>query len=118
MHTIKLSAKAQNIIGTRKKKAFVSILTEPCEVNTASYWDSGSRDQFGVYSLTSKQTSIPFGGIYPTFDAKHKLLVGEVLIRRGTFQGKPATPSLTFICVDQPFVERDFDLDFSNMENF
>lgn len=110
MNTHKLNRKAQEIIGTRKQKCFVTELAQARELNTASYWSDGSRDQFVVLNLASgKRTSPPIGQ-YPMFDAKYTLQPGEVLIRTGVFCGKPATPEITFIACDKTQVATMFEL--------
>ena len=88
-------------IGSRKRTAFVETI-RACSAQPrllASYWDGGSRDEWALFKADGKRaplsvvTSPPqFGGTAPAYVPAP----GDVLIRAGTFAGRPSTPHVTF----------------------
>jgi hypothetical protein len=86
--------KARSITCSRKKKMFVHMVSPGAELNTASYWDSGSRHQYFAYNIRTGASNGCPTGVWPKFEAKYALKPDEILVQVGTFQGKPATPTL------------------------
>lgn len=110
---VSLSPTAKGIIGTRKQSCFVRV-SHGGEHSTGSYWDSGSRSVYRVVDMRTTKGFTPPAGSYPTFDGRYQLKSGEVLISTGTFCGKEATPSITFLADDIEMVERYFALELSS----
>lgn len=90
----------------RKKKAMMSYFPEN-GVQINSYWDGGSKDEFVIVNTSGQIKTLPTS--HPEYDLKgisgqtpdveavngnvylRRLPKGFVLIRSGTFCGKPAT---------------------------
>lgn len=89
------TAAAREITGSRKKRFFVHLTSNESTQNTASYWDSGSRNQYFAYNIKTGERGMCPTGVYPRFEANYTLKANEILVQVGTFMGKPATPSLT-----------------------
>jgi hypothetical protein len=85
-------------VGTRKRKCFIAEAPSGSPVKLRSYWDGGSRDLYAAYTASGKSISIPVGGA-PGFTSEPEAWTpapGDVLIQTGTFNGKEATPRITF----------------------
>lgn len=91
MQTILNTPKIKALTGSRKKIVFVSVVPKGSKVNTASYWDGGSRDYYRVYTPNGASFSPPCGE-YPRFQAEYELKDKEFIINTCTFYGKPGTP--------------------------
>jgi len=93
METLNITRKIIQLTGTRKKTFRLILSDRPLSVN--SYWDGGSRDEYGVFNINTGQSFIPPTGTYPfTTPNQYTLKPGEILVQTGTFCSKPATPTI------------------------
>src|SRR5512147_1800345 len=84
----------------RKRDFVFSTLSRP-QVNTASYWSEGSKDNYKVINLDTKQTIIPPAGSYPMFQAEYTMKPGDVLINTGVCCGKPSQAYIYCLAEDE-----------------
>lgn len=61
-------------------------------MNTASYWDGGSKTTYTVINMLTGKTGFPPTGSYPTFQAEYLLGPQELMMETSVFCGKPGTP--------------------------
>jgi hypothetical protein len=94
MHTINNNETLRALTGSRKKRVFIHVVKDGSEQNTASYWDGGSKHTYSVLNMSTREHKNTPAGSYPQFKASYTLLPGEILIKLGTFNGKPATPTI------------------------
>jgi hypothetical protein len=101
MKTYKTTRQLKALIpgGYRKREFFLCITDRP--INTASYWDGGSKSEYIVRDMTSGRVFTPPAGRYPDFVAEYALKPGEMLISFGIFRGKLAYASIT--CLEEDF---------------
>ena len=93
---IEITAKIRSFIGGNQRKATLTTCGNGQTMNTASFWDEGSRNEFLVVNMDTGASFVPRKGIYPTFQAEHTLQPGEIMIQTGVFLGKPARPYIRF----------------------
>ena len=85
-------------VGTRKRKCYLAETPSGSPVKLYSYWSCGSRHLYAAYTASGKPINIPVGGA-PGFTLEPEAWTpapGDVLIETGTFNGKEATPKITF----------------------
>lgn len=85
-------------VGSRKKKAIIAP-RRSCVHISGTYWDGGSRSDWFLVKLATKevrplahQNPPQFGG--PKEDPIQPLEPGWALIEAGVFCGKPSTPTI------------------------
>ena len=83
--------KLRTLTNSRKKKFSI---TKCSNVNTASYWDSGSISHYRAYNFVTNCGKVPPSGEYPNYKAQYELLPNEIVICTGIFLGKEATPKI------------------------
>lgn len=93
---IEVTPKIRSFIRGSQRKATLRTCGDGQTMNTASFWDSGSRDEFLVVNMNTGASFVPRKGIYPTFQGEHTLQPGEIMIQTGVFMGKPARPYIHF----------------------
>ncbi len=79
-------------------------------INTASYWDGGSRDEWAIRDLAFNITGYPPSGKFPDFTAKYLLPLSSLLTKHGVFMGKPATVIVYFHEIDKAAVYQSLNL--------
>ncbi|MFM1755118.1 MAG: hypothetical protein RL621_2 [Bacteroidota bacterium] len=94
--TAKTTTITKAITKSNKKKFSLHSVKAGRELDTGSYWDSGSKDNHIILNYRTGVSFIPFAGNYPTFKASHSLQPGEIMITTGFTQGKESTPLITF----------------------
>ena len=85
-------------VGTRKRKCFAGYAIAGSPVKLRSYWYGGSRDLYAAYTASGEAIPISVSGA-PGFTPEPEAWtpnVGDVLVETGTFNGKEATPRITF----------------------
>lgn len=92
-HTKALAA----ITRSRKRKCFIHVVRAGETCHTPSYWDGGSRDEWRVIRRAGTTEHVPTN--HPFFNWRgmtdHVVVQhGDLLIKTGTFCGKPATPAI------------------------
>lgn len=97
---IEVTQRIRSFIGGSQRKATLRTCVDGQTMNTASFWDSGSRNEFLVVNIDTGASFVPRKGIYPTFQAEYTLQPGEILIQTGVFMGKPSRPYITFQPID------------------
>lgn len=89
-----------SFIGSRKRKVYTYTRKAGEPETFHSYWDSGSRASYTAFR-NGVPLYIPVNG-HPIYDASGRdpqswtPQVGDIVVRHGTTNGKPATPSLTY----------------------
>lgn len=93
--TFPITQKVKNLTGSKKRKFYLSIRPDNSEINTASYWDGGSRHVYSVLNINTGERKTPPCGSFPIFEAKYILQENEIMIETGVCQGKPSTPVIS-----------------------
>ncbi len=100
------TVQSKTLSGSRKTKFGFYVMDIDRPINTASYWDGGSKTSYRVLNMLTKQEGIPPCGSYPTFQAEYQLKPQELLIETSVFMGKPGTPRFTCRADDQEMARR------------
>ena len=87
--------------GSRKKQFGFYVDSSNRPMNTASYWDGGSKTSYEVINMITKKRGFPPTGSYPTFKAEYQLQAQELMIETSIFLGKPGTPRFTCRAEDE-----------------
>ena len=95
MVTVRQTRQTKALTGSKKTRLYLRVVTPGATVQTPSYWDGGSRDDWTIHRPGSR-TSVPTN--HPFFEAGAKSTVtldhGTLLVQTGVFCGKPATPTI------------------------
>ena len=94
--TAKTTTIIKSITKSNKRRISLYPVEAGRELDTGSYWDSGSKENHVILNYRTGISTIPFKGNYPAFKASHSLQPGEIMITTGFTQGKESTPLITF----------------------
>lgn len=92
-YTLKRTRELGALTGSRRTIMHLHVVDAGTSLPVPSYWDGGSRDEWKVVTRSGNTTYLaatPFLGKVAT----HVIVPGAVLVRTGTFRGKPAQPAL------------------------
>jgi len=95
-----LVVKSVSGASARKKSLFVASYAGG-EVRTPSYWDGGSKDDWTLVAFDAHSTRVVWRSPsnHPMFErgaqqGLTEIPEGHILVRSGTFAGKPSTPTI------------------------
>lgn len=102
-----MTPQAKRLSGSHKRN-FVLYVDDraDCPINTASYWDGGSKTSYSVLNMVTGATGYCPTGSYPTFQAEYVLKAQELLIETSIFLGKPGTPRFTCRSEDESLARK------------
>lgn len=109
-----MTHKVKSLTGSRKRE--FSLNPTDHVQNVDSYWDGGSKDFYHVVNIDTGLNVAPEGN-HPFGDhgkVGYKLISGDILIRTGTFCGKPSTPCLLCRAEDENRVRQYLGLPVVN----
>lgn len=89
------TSQLKSIAPTKKRDFYLNTCGEGNPLNTASFWDGGSKSTYSVLNIDTKQSKHPSIGVFPTFESKTVLEANEILIETGVTCGKPSRPMIT-----------------------
>ena len=106
MNYINQTSRSKTLSGSRKKQFGFYVQNDNRPINTASYWDGGSKTSYEVVNMLTGARGLPPCGSYPSFKAEYALQAQELLIETSVFMGKPGTPRFTCLSNDEDLARK------------
>lgn len=100
---------------TKSKKKKIYFCGKKHPVDTASYWSGGSKSNYKVINLVTKETKMPPAGVYPMFQAEYAIAENEIVLETGISEGKEATPTIHCRAEDEEKIKEIFGLNNSTL---